>query len=109
LLETLGGSHPGIIDVVTGGLVSLLDNPFTFGQDKLLAFVLFDLLTIKLKGIPETASLKSLGGFPEAIIKASNDPGVLSPSDQLPSEHVTVKDVSQPLNLKALLSEFAVS
>jgi hypothetical protein len=65
------------------------------------------LLAICLESIPQSSSLNGLGGLPQPIIKACDDPCVLSPSDKFPSLHVPVENVSQAFNLEALLAELA--
>ena len=108
-LESLCGAYPGIIHVVESFLVTFLDQPLAFTQNQLLTLVLSHLLAIYLESIPESASLYGLGGLPQPIIKACDDPCVLSPSDKLPPQHVPVEYVSQAFNLEALLAELAPS
>jgi len=97
-LESLCGTNPGIVHIVESFLVTFLDQPLKFPQDQLLTLVFSHLLAICLESIPKSSSLYSLGSLPQAIIKACDDPCVLSPSDKLPSHHVPVENVSQAFN-----------
>jgi hypothetical protein len=106
-LESLCGTYPCIVHIVKSFLVAFLDQPLAFPQDQLLTLVLSHLLAIDLESIPESASLYGFGGLPQPIIKACDDPCVLSPSDKLPPQHVPVEYVSQAFNLEALLAELA--
>ena len=93
-LKSLCGTNPGIVHIVKSFLITFLDQPLTFPQDQLLTLVFSHLLAICLESIPQSSSLYCLGGFPQAIIKACDDPCVLSPSDKLPSQHVPVENIS---------------
>jgi hypothetical protein len=106
-LESLCGSNPGIVHIVESFLVTFLDQPLTFPQNQLLTLVFPDLLAICLESISQSSSLYGLSSLPQPIIKACDDPCILSPSDKLPSQHVSVENVSQAFNLEALLAELA--
>jgi hypothetical protein len=106
-LESLCGTNPGIVHIVESFLVTFLDQPLAFTQDQFLTLVFPHLLAICLESISQSSSLYSLGGFPQPIIKACDDPCILSPRDKLPSQHVPVENVSQAFNLEALLTELA--
>ena len=73
-----------------------------------LSLHLLHLLTIKFKGISKASPLQSFGSLPQPVIKTTYKPGVFSPINEFPSQHVAIKYISQPLNLEALLSELAL-
>ena len=106
-LESLCGAYPGIVHIVESFLVTFLDQPLAFPEDQLLTLALSHLLAVSLESIPESSSLYGLGGLPQPIIQACDDPRVLSPCDQLPPQHVPIEYVSQAFHLEALLAELA--